>query len=849
MASRVEYIIDSFSIRAMTEEDFNAYKFMPNNPAVKNFSFKDKFLEMSGYNPGSKEGNKQICKQCGKSGPECIGHPVVLDLSPLNKMFISEFGIKTITQISNVICRKCKQVVHDKDHKVSDIKSLSKLSLSRKRCNDTNVCPTPTIIEVKEEKSLEKRLKYQKRDTDPKTMTGDTNDLYDLIKEDSVVLHGYEKKLILGLFFNKLIMKPAVIHQMNFVPGVESNVDEITGMIKLYESMYNSMNYYGTPDEELKKKITLIFIGESENSFKGTPSFMSIMDGKEGLIRNDGINKRAIGTARAVISAGTRRACEIQAPEYLMKNLQYIIEVKSYNKDSLQRKVGITVTHLVTDMESSSLNKRKNYIKLNPNTQLKLGDTVLKVLEDGDHVAFSRHPVLWRHSLIVYSIFKWDNKALGIHQPNMPHHNADLDGDESNLNLGADLNCRVEMQIMHSRYNICGPHNGEPLIGIAYNGIVGAYIICSEMEMDKTFFEYLVSIIEGKTFTDKTSPADNYIRDFKFSKEDREYYDKMAIKYGLGVRSGRILFSMLLPRTLNYKRGDVVIKEGILIQGFLKKIDVGNKLISEIMNIDPYRAPYLFVDRGYAMLSEYISARAVSITAEDYIMPGDLRKQVEPVNMKQKYKELEEKVAMLEKIKLSQTRTMANETENRIIALIGNFEKSIMDVFTTSEYRKRYIAIMSYVSGARGNIGNISSAVTMIGQQYNGSSRLGTGDTRISPFCPAGSKMLEDKGFISTSFSNGKTKHQDFICAGPARKSAIAVQSGTPEAGDASRQATMNLNGVITNNSLALVNRGGRVMDPLYGCGNDPAKIKNQVVRKNKINSSINILHILDKIS
>ena len=844
MESHVDYIIESFSIQAMTDEDFNAYKFMPND-LPKNFSFKDKFLEMTGYNPGSKEGNRQLCKQCGKSGPECISHPVILDLAPLGKMFISEFGIKTISEISKVICRKCKKVVHDKEGKVTDIKSLAKLSSSRKRCSDLEFCPTPTISEVKEEKLNEKRQKYQKRDTNPKKMTGDTNDLYELIKEDSVVLPEYNKKFILGLFFNKLVMKPASIHQMNFVPGTESNVDEITGMIKLYESIYYSMNYYGTPDEEIKKKITLIFIGDSENGFTGTPSYLSIMDGKEGLVRNDGINKRTLGTGRAVVSSSTRRCCEVQAPSYIMKNLQSIIRVKSYNREKLQKKVGITVTHLVTDMESSSLNKRKNFIRLNHNTVLKEGDIVLKILEDGEFVNISRHPVLWRHSLMSYRAFiREGENSITLAGPNTVPLNADFDGDELNSILSALLGARIESESMNSKYNHFGPHNGNPLIGISYNGIIGAYIISSELDIEEKFFNHLVEIIEGKI--ESESDVDNYIRDFKI---DRDYYNKMATAHGIGIRSGRILFSMLLPRNLNYKRDDVVIKNGIFVEGYLKKIDVADKIITQISYIDPYRLTYLFVDRGYAMLSEYISSRGVTISAEDYIMPGELRKQVECPNFEEEFKKLEEKVDSLEKIKLSQTKTVANETENKIIRLISKFEKSIMDVFMTSDYRKRNIALVSYISGARGNIGNIISAVTTIGQQYNGSDRLGLNERRISPYSKPGAKDLVSRGFIFNSYCNGKSMHEDFISAGPARKSAIAVQSGTPEAGDASRQTTMNLNGLITDNSLALINRGGNVVDPLYGCGNDPAKIRNQDVKKNKINSSVDILQIMSGIA
>lgn len=861
MESENMFVITSFSLRTADEKDYKAYTEIP-NITTKDFKFMEFFIDNTGYNPGSAKGNKQECKVCGKSGSECIGHPLVMNLKPFECKFVSEFGEKTLKYITNSICSVCKKIVHEKDtqdkkkrndvdyspKKKLTLKELSALPLSKKACD----CVSPKICELKQEKveGAETKQKYASRDTKPKNMTFNITDIYNLLMEETIDFtpFGFEKKNITNLFFDKLFLLPAANQQMAFKSGNDSGVDEITGYMKLYHDMWYNMNSSGNPNYpstgySFREIVTKIFIGEGDNKYPGTPSYLKTMNGKEGLYRNDALNKRVIGTGRAVITLGTKRAGQLQIPEYIQKNLHYKIEVMDHNIEELQKKVGINVTHLITEIEASTTNKRKTYMKLNPDFRLKRGDMVLKNIEDGDPVIFSRHPVLWMHSEIGYDCFVWKNKCIGIPETSAPGHNADFDGDEGNIYVGANLESRIEMSMNSARFNLMGAHSGTPVIGITYNGIVGAYVCSVDDDINPKLFDQLTMTIEGKMMETNSSPADNYLRNIKI---DFDYYKRKAKEHNLKYYSGKILFSMLLPKTLNYKRGDVEIKNGIMLSGALKKVDVNNKLITAIAAIDPYRSPYLFVDRGYAMLSEYISAKGITISGRDYIMPGELRKQVEPENWNEMLEDLDRRVQEMENIKTKLTKASKENMEQKINNEIAQVIKKVNDLFEKGEYGSTGIAKISYKSGARGNIPNIVSAVTCVGQQHTGANRLGLNEPRLTLYSTYGSKSIFDKGFVRNSFSNGLSPHEVCMMASPARISAFTVYLGTPESGNASRQSACGLGGIYVDDSLSLVDRRGHILDPLYGAGSNPTKTRNQETKCGTANSCVNIVEILN---
>lgn len=807
-------VVKKFRIQTACEEDYLSYNCINSDKnTTERFSqdFRIEFSSGAGYNPGSHLGNRQECGICGKGGSECIGHPQVLKLG-IN--LLSEFGIKIISRLSSIICRICNKIIHDGNNEIYDLKSLMKLSKDRKKCDCQG---HPTIALFKEEKievnvqeyewRAGRRHKKKAKFLDA-TIAIDT--IKTLINNANLKSLGINPEHVRNLFYDRVILPPTSIHPMSFDRGNSGGVGEETGMMKKYRELFIACRNNHT--SLIREIIRSLVIGSESKKYGAITSYMTAANGKEGIFRDSAQSKRILETGRGVLTVGTKRACELEVPKGIANNLHYTYIVSVHNIKQLQTKVGQSVTHLVKDMPSPT-NQRKFYEMLTPRSRLKIGDRVLKKLENGDMCTFSRHPVLWGHSLISYSVFISDNNCIGLHESNTQGHNADFDGDEGNVHIGTNSASRVELQMFDSKYRIFGSHSGEPVIRITYNGIVGAYVISNDTErMSNEIYQTLKSIIEGKGESQYFSQGILI---------DEEYYKEASRELKIPFPCGKIVFSMLLPKSLNYKRGDVEIKKGILIKGFLKTEDVSNKLIVAISNIETWKAPYLFIDRGYVMLSEYISKKGISLSPLDYIMPGEYRKQILPEDFQSKLKNIETKVHEMEISKKHQTRASAERTEEEIVLLISGLQNEIEKIFKTGEYRKRSISIVSYLSGARGNIGSITSGTSMVGQMFTGSGRLGDAVLRLSYYSSSNSTSMKDKGFIANSYADGLTPREVFTLASPAREAAFKTYLGTPKSGHASRQNITALSSFRLSPSLSIITQSGKILDALYGYGCD----------------------------
>ena len=73
-----------------------------------------KYNELMGYNPSSWLGNKQQCKQCGKFGYSCLGHPVKIDIK---QDYLLPYAEKAINALMKVFCYDCGHSVEQMDKK------------------------------------------------------------------------------------------------------------------------------------------------------------------------------------------------------------------------------------------------------------------------------------------------------------------------------------------------------------------------------------------------------------------------------------------------------------------------------------------------------------------------------------------------------------------------------------------------------------------------------------------------------------------------------------------------------------------------------------------------------------
>jgi DNA-directed RNA polymerase, beta'' subunit/160 kD subunit len=840
-------VVVSFQVNTASKEDYSAHKVVDPSKLQRGSDTRRMLVSEFGYNPGSVIGNRQECVICGKVGPECCGHPLTLDLSSLNTVFLSEFGVSTIKALTSVICKSCVSVVRDKDGVAHTLDELRHLPKTRYVCNCKD--SSPTILTVGEERIAESERiiewragrKRQKKRSHLQLMV-QPSEVRDLIAATDLSSLRFNKEYILDLFYNKMILLPTSVHPMNFKRSHGASVDEVTKMVEKYSELIR--NVIDKEVEEIRKTQRTLSVSTGDDRYSGTPSHLMVCDQKTGLFRGPGQNKRAKITGRSVLTPNIHgRSSELWLPRFIMSNLQYEYIVSVHNKEWLQAEVGKSVKYLVIPLESSTTNRRCTYKKISKQTMLRLGDIVLKELCDGDYVSFFRNPTLWRHSLISYQVKGWDNYCIGLHETNTQGHNADFDGDEGNISVGADLAARIEMQMMDAAYQLFNGRSGEPIIGIAYNGIVGAYVLSTDDNIGDHTFAKLKGIIEMQ---DVRHAGSSRFREIII---DESYYRERASEHGIPYKSGRTLISMLLPRTLNYTRGDVVIERGFMLRGQLRSVDVSKGLISTISEIDRWRLPYLFVDRGYAMMSAYISSKALTISALDYVMPGEKRKQIVPDGYKEKLLEVERKVAELELSKVRKTKASAQRIEEVILHEITSLSQTTEKLLLTGDYKKTSGSIISYMSGARGNIGNIVSTVAFVGQMFAGNLRYDPNVPRSSYYAPRHSVSIFDRGFIRNSYAEGLTPEEVMVIANTARLLALNTYLGTPISGQTAKQTTRHQADVRVSDTLSVIDGKGKVLDLLYGCGCDSTMISHRKTSMGTIELPIDPVALLERIT
>ena len=193
---------------------------------------------------------------------------------------------------------------------------------------------------------------------------------------------------------------------------------------------------------------------------------------------------------------------------------------------------------------------------------LEVGDTIERHMQDGDYAAINRNPSLHKYSILGYKVKLMEGLTIRLNINNTPGHNADFDGDEINLFLPRSAEAIAELQtVMNSRYCIINVQDNQPLTGLVFNDLTAAYKLTQDdvVVRDRTWEDSMVII--GRDGRASQLGIDKFGRDFKARLE----------MHGVKWKSGRALFSALLPETLYYTSGDVRIIQGILVDGSITK--------------------------------------------------------------------------------------------------------------------------------------------------------------------------------------------------------------------------------------------------------------------------------------
>ncbi len=273
------------------------------------------------------------------------------------------------------------------------------------------------------------------------------------------------------------------------------------------------------------------------------------LKGKSGIFRQNLAGKRVNFCARSVISPDSHIDInEVGVPEAIAKELTVGERVTEWNldwlKDMIKNYEGYPGANYVITPEG----RRKKITEESVDSiieELTFGYVVERNIINGDIVLFNRQPSLHRMSMMGHRVKVVPGKTLRINPAVTLPYNADFDGDEMNMHVPQSEESRAEVEsILLLQNQIITPRYGLSIIGAIEDSVLGIYYLTKDRYLTRREASELIMSI---------GMDDPLPKPAKTGKEE--------------LWHGSQIFSMLLPKTLNFKRRGKVFKSGKVIKG------------------------------------------------------------------------------------------------------------------------------------------------------------------------------------------------------------------------------------------------------------------------------------------
>lgn len=558
------------------------------------------------------------------------------------------------------------------------------------------------------------------------------------------------------------------------------------------------------------------------------------LKGKEGRFRSNLSGKRVDFSARTVISPDPLLSInEVGVPKEIAEILTVPERVTEWNIEEMKELVmrgpkgHPGVNYIIRD------DGRRVDLRFVGNTSdiassLQPGFTIERHLNDGDVVLFNRQPSLHRMSIMAHRVRVMPHKTFRMNLCVCRPYNADFDGDEMNLHVPQSEEARAEASIlMLVQEQISTPRYGGPIIGAIQDFITSAYLFTKNgTYVNKNVASELVT----------AAGVDDLPEPDHFSKD------------GSPMWSGKILFSTLLPKGLNFimrnnfcddgsctvhtcpHEGFVQIKNGILKKGIIDKkgfgAEVSNSVLHRILKEFGTNATRKFLDGITKMLSAFITRYGFSMGLDDVDVHVDGRQSIKEIIDKKKFN-VDELIEQYHNGELErQPGRSLNETLEGLIqdqlsqAREEAASKSAEFIGLENE------AVIMARTGARGNMTNLGQMSANVGQQSIRGNRIHRGYRgRTLPHFKNGDLSAPSRGFVEASFRSGLTPVEYFFHACGGREGLVDTAVRTSNSGYMQRRLVNALQDLSSQYDQTVRNSSGDIVQFKFGNDNiDPAK-------------------------
>jgi len=613
------------------------------------------------------------------------------------------------------------------------------------------------------------------------------------------------------------ILVPPIIARPPVSEGGAIHHDQLTHMfITILRKVMDVANNKPLATSELYGAVKqLIF--KTEGKRMGTREFLSIVEriqGKQALLRGLLMGKRVNQCGRTVAGPDPSLVFgQLRTPESWAPVLTKKAKVTSFNINEL---TGLLQAGKITHITSEKTNLRKYY---DPRFRyrLQVGDTIERWHRNGDRVVNNRQPTLHKQSMMGYTSVLGPMLTIGLHLSYTSPMNCDFDGDENNIWNPQDLQVEAEVDIlMDVKNNIMSAEQNRPIMGLVMNSVSGAYLISrSDTRIDDDLFAELLTLI-----TNQPPIA--------------TLYQRLA-KYGVHPRSGQAIISAMLPEDFYYNQKGVIILEGVLVSGRLKKSHVGpshRSIIQELWkNYGSQRTADFFTDapwvinkwlieRGFSVgLLDCISLAIDEQSGEEY----DKNKRVLEQELGKIYVQLE---ALGGKLDDPIEETFRQRQINNLVNIASGIGLRLAKEVLSGD---NAIGVMTdQGAGTKGGIANIGQMFGSVGQQFYRSERLRptlTGGTRLLPSYDPGDNNPEANAFIPVSFFTGLSPEGLFFLQAGGREGLLDTALKTSETGAMQHRMIKAFENLLIGVDGSIRNTIGTMFAPMYNSGYDVAEM------------------------
>lgn len=787
--------------------------------------------------------NDKVCQTCLTDNMTCPGHFGIIEL---NQHIIHPLFRRVVADVLISVCKSCGGLLLSPDMieekgilKMSGSRRLRQLAEASKKlpCRTSGCVPNPIYktTNLQETKDILYADPGQKNKYNIMPIEEIERILEGISDEDSAAM-GFENNSHPRRFIMKSIPVIPICSRPPVVRDGEIVQDTLT-LMYLNIVRYNQrlLEKDIPPDDRkelvkgLVRSIEQMFISPDEN-------LLDIRDrigGKEGIIRDLIQGKRVNYSARTVLGPDPNlKFGQIRVPRVFAPYLTYPETISASNIGRLTALFRAGRVTYITPSRGKYEGKR---IQVNERIKreynLSRGDIVERWLQDGDYVAFNRQPTLHKQGFMGYEVVLGDALTIGLHLAYTGPHNADFDGDEGTLHVPQSTEAMLEVAILMGVKNcILNAQNNKNIIGVVMDALAGAYLMTQpETFVDRGTFMNIVSFLENTSG-----------RDTLFNRLER---------YHIPRTSGRSLFSAILPEDFYYRKGDVLIRDGVLVSGIITKDHIGSShgsIVQVLIKDYGVDTTVDFLTDIYNIMREWLDVRGFSVGLDDCFLAGDNPQQSIEYEI-QRAKMLVKSMGWKLDDPLEEERR-----EKQIIAYLNTAKGLGARISEQNLPASNAFNVMAK-SGAKGSTFNIAQITGMLGQQFVQGQRMPesiSGGTRCLPYFPENSLDPAARGFCTNSFLTGLRPSELFFHQAGGREGLTDTAVKTAETGAMHHRVVKALEDIKVYNDGSVRNTVGTIFQYIYGedgFGGDMLEMVN--TKTGKFSSFINTKRLAGRIN